>query len=217
MSRLLPDAAIFLGGAILVLLVVRIGVPWLASFGMDRFAAWMILSALFVFVPVIAAGILLLRRDPHPLRFTRPTRRAWAWAALGALVIAVGSLVMKTAADKLGLSIDPFDRAPRPWATWMFAAWLVYWPLNILGEEFVWRGVVLPRMEKTLGPVAWLPNAALWALFHVGFGPGNVMTLVPTLLLVPLIAQKTGSTWTAVALHAFVSLPGMALIATGRL
>jgi hypothetical protein len=33
--------------------------------------------------------------------------------------------------------------------------------LNIVGEEFVWRGVVLPRQEVAFGGRAWLVNGVL--------------------------------------------------------
>ncbi len=217
MKRLLPEVSIFLVGAVLVFTVVHTGVPWLASLGVDRFGAWMLLAIPFVLGPVIGLGLWRHRQAPRPLRFVRPGRRDWAWAAAGAGGIVVGSLATKGVADALGLSIDPFHRDPHPWAGWMFALWAIYWPLNILGEEFVWRGVVLPRMELELGANAWLLNAALWMVFHTGFGPGNILTLVPTLLIVPFVAQKTRNTWLAVFLHAFVSLPGMAMIALGKI
>ena len=105
-----------------------------------------------------------------------------------------------------GLGLDPnppFARdvqvAGRPW---LFALWAVYWPFNILGEELVWRGVSLPRMEARLGERAWALNAALWGAFHSSFGVGNLLALLPTLTLVPWIAQRRRNTWLAVLLHA---------------
>ncbi len=98
---------------------------------------------------------------------------------------------------------------------WMLGLWAVYWPINILGEELVWRGIVLPRMEVVLGGSAWLLNAILWGVFHLAFGLGNMLVLVPTLILVPLIAQQRRSTWLAVLLHAGLSGPGFVALALG--
>jgi membrane protease YdiL (CAAX protease family) len=222
MRRLLPDTALFLGGAVLVAAVTKVGVPLVAAaMGIDPFAAWMLLSLVFIFLPVVVGGWALLRSEGHPapgrLRLQRPSASAWGWAALGAVVIALGSFVLNAQLERLGLAVAPFVRAPRAWDGWMFLVWAVYWPVNILGEEFAWRGVVLPRMERELGGWAWALNGALWGGFHAGFGAGNVLVLVPTLALVPLVAQRTRSTWVAVALHAFTSLPGMALLALGKL
>jgi membrane protease YdiL (CAAX protease family) len=221
MRRLGPEVGIFALGSACLIAVVRLGVPLLSrSVEIDPFAAWMLLSIPFVFAPPIALSVALLKSEANPvgnrLRFSAPPPRAWAWAALAAVVIAAGSATFAALATRLGLSVDPFGREPRPWPVWMFAVWAVYWPINIFGEELAWRAVLLPRMELTLGANAWLLNAALWGVFHLGFGPGNLLTLIPTLLLVPWAAQKTRSTWVGVALHGFVSLPGMVLIATGK-
>ena len=94
--------------------------------------------------------------------------------------------------------------------------WLVYWPFNILGEELVWRGVILPRMEARLGAHAWALNGALWLAFHLAFGLGNNLVLLPTILLTPYIAQRRRNTWLAVLLHVAISLPGFVALALGK-
>jgi membrane protease YdiL (CAAX protease family) len=38
---------------------------------------------------------------------------------------------------------------------------------NIVGEEFWWRGYILPRQVLTFGAWAWLIHGVLWAFFHV--------------------------------------------------
>jgi membrane protease YdiL (CAAX protease family) len=220
--RLQKEFGVFVVGAVCLGGVARWGVPWLAAWAnIDRFGAWMILSVPFVFSPVVALSLALLRtegeRSAGRLRLQAPPRRAWAWAAIAAGVIVLASGALSALANQWGLSLDPFHRVPSPWPVWMFAVWAVYWPVNILGEELAWRAIILPRMETLIGKQAWLLNGALWGVFHLGFGPGNLLVLTPTLLLVPWAAQKTRSTGVAVALHAFVSLPGMLMIAAGRL
>ena len=100
---------------------------------------------------------------------------------------------------------------------WMLGVWAVYWPLNILGEEFAWRAVILPRMEAQFGGAGWLVNAAFWGIAHVPFGPGNLLVILPTLLIVPWMASRRRSTWVAVALHVFLSGPGFVGLALGWL
>ncbi len=51
--------------------------------------------------------------------------------------------------------------------------------LNIVGEEFVWRGVALPRQEVAFGGRAWLVNGILWLLFHAAFPWQVLLSLVP--------------------------------------
>jgi membrane protease YdiL (CAAX protease family) len=119
----------------------------------------------------------------------------------------------------LGLNPNPpFARDVRALTAdrvWMVGVWALYWPCNILGEEFIWRGVLLPRMEAWIGARAWLINALAWGVFHAAFGAGNVLVLLPTLLLVPLVAQRRRSTWLAVLMHASLSLPGFVVLALG--
>jgi hypothetical protein len=70
-------------------------------------------------------------------------------------------------------------------------------------------------MEARLGSRAWTLNAALWGAFHIPFGPGNLLVLLPTLLVVPWIAQRRRNTWLAVLLHAGLSGPGFVALALG--
>jgi membrane protease YdiL (CAAX protease family) len=222
---LVPDAMIFIGGGGLVGGVVYLGVPALTASGVDPLVSWMVLSVPLVFAPIIASGWLLLRAEPvrqpwtERLRLRRPTAKDWAWGLLGLVCIAAGSAAMMHLCVDLDLDpLPPFSRNLRPMVgsrLWMLGIWAVYWPINILGEEFVWRGVLLPRMQNRLGGRAWLLNAALWGAFHVAFGLGNLLVLLPTLIFVPLIAQRRRNTWLAVLMHAGLSGPGFVALALG--
>jgi membrane protease YdiL (CAAX protease family) len=221
----LADALVFLGGGVLVAGVVDLGVPGLTDAGVDPLAAWMLLAMPLVFVPIIAAGCLLVRAEGvrqswgDRLRLRRLRAADGAWGLAGLVCIAAGSVAMMALCSELGLDPNPpfaRDLSPlvgRRW--WILGVFVVYWPINILGEEFVWRGVLLPRMEARFGARAWLVNGALWGTFHVAFGAGNLLVLVPTLVCVPLIAQRRRSTWLAVLLHAGLSGPGFVAISLG--
>lgn len=74
---------------------------------------------------------------------------------------------------------------------------------------------MLPRMQERFGRSAWLLNAGLWGAFHLAFGPGNLIVLLPTLILVPLVAQRRHNNWLAVLLHAGLSGPGFIALALG--
>ena len=119
--NLAPDALIFLVGGGLVFAVVRWGVPALAAAGMDPFAAWMLLSVPCVFLPILCLGAWLLRSG-RPAQawaarlWLRPlTRRAWRLTAGGLAAILVASALLGRLCVALGLSPDPFARAPQAW------------------------------------------------------------------------------------------------------
>jgi membrane protease YdiL (CAAX protease family) len=222
---LAPDAAMFVGGAALVAVTVWFGVPALSSGGMPPLAAWMALAIPLVFAPILVCGWWIVRREAsgtpwlERLRLRRPSGADWLWGAAGLVGIAAGSAGMFGACAAWGLDPNPpFARNAQPLATggiWQLGLWAVYWPFNILGEELVWRGVSLPRMEARLGERAWALNAALWGAFHTAFGLGNLLVLLPTLVLVPWVAQRRRNTWLAVLMHAGLSLPGFVGLALG--
>src|SRR5206468_7202939 len=85
-----------------------------------------------------------------------------------------------------------------PGRYWILSAWLPFFVLNIAGEEFVWRGVVLPRQEVAFGRRAWLVNGLLWLLFHAAFPWQVLVTLVPITLILPYVVQRRRSTWAGV-------------------
>ena len=155
------NLAPFLLGGLLTAAVVDGAVPALAQAGWEALVAWMVLAVPVVFIPVIAVGIWLLKREEKPaswrqrLWLTRPTGRDWLWFAVAAVAMLAWSWGMFRLVAALGLPPNPpFSRhvlplTPARW--WLVAVWAVYFPFNILGEEFIWRMVLLPRMEAQLG------------------------------------------------------------------
>jgi membrane protease YdiL (CAAX protease family) len=208
-----------------VALVVQVGVPALARRGVEPLAAWLLLSPPLVFLPILAAGWGLLRAEaPGPpwrerLRLGRPTGPDWRWGLGGLAAVAIGSGLAFQLCLAAGLDPSPpFARGVVPLGRerlWILGLWLLNWPLNLLGEELVWRGVLLPRMEARLGARAWLWNGLLWGAFHLAFGLGNLIVLAPSLALVPYVAQRRRNTWLALLLHAGLSAPGFAALALG--
>ncbi len=221
---LLEMMAPFLLGGVAVATVVFVGVPGLAARGVEPLVGWMCLAPPFVFLPLVAWGWWsVLQEKPDDLAarlwLRRPSRQDWLAALAGIGAIVVLSAPLAWLAGKLGLAIHPLTVPSPPPLTretlWVIGVWLVYWPINMLGEEFVWRGVLLPRTEARLGSRAWALNAASWFLFHLSFGPGNLLVLLPTLAIVPWVVQRRRNVWLGVVLHATPSLPGFIAMALG--
>ena len=80
---------------------------------------------------------------------------------------------------------------------------------NIVGEEFWWRGYILPRQEAALGQWAWLIHGLLWWGFHA-FKWWDLLPILPVTLLISYLAQRTQNTTPAIISHAVFN--GMALI-----
>ena len=83
----------------------------------------------------------------------------------------------------------------RAWITAIrLALWLPFFVLNIVGEEFWWRGFIQPRQEPVFGRSTWLVQGLLHGLFHFSFGFGVLFLLLPVVLAIPWAVQRTRNT-----------------------
>ena len=80
---------------------------------------------------------------------------------------------------------------------------------NIFGEEFWWRGVILPRQELVHGKNTWLIHGTMWALFHA-FKYWAWIGLLPVTLALSYVAQKRQNTWPGIITHFAVN--GLSLL-----
>jgi membrane protease YdiL (CAAX protease family) len=72
---------------------------------------------------------------------------------------------------------------------------------NIFGEEFWWRGIVLPRQELAHGRWTWVVHGLLWTLFHVPFYPWQIFALLPTCLSLAWVCQRQRNTTPGILVH----------------
>jgi len=75
---------------------------------------------------------------------------------------------------------------------------------NIFGEEFWWRGVILPRQELIHGKNTWMIHGTLWALFHA-FKYWAWLGLLPVCLTLSYVAQKRKNTWPGIITHFIIN------------
>lgn len=98
----------------------------------------------------------------------------------------------------MGMSVKGNYTIPFFWAFWII--------VNIGGEELLWRGYALPRMEKHFGKWAWLVNGLLWNLVVHSFMPWTWITLLPISLIVPFMCQRTRSIMPGIIIHGLGNL-----------
>jgi membrane protease YdiL (CAAX protease family) len=220
------ELVIFLFGSVLTYLTVYWAVPNLSEkIKIMELGSWMILAPLTIFIPLIIIGFIILKSENQRtklferIRFKRLSKSDWKWVGIGLIGMTILSGLTFYLTNLLNLNPNPpFSRQVHPWQNghqWMFLVWIIYWPINILGEGFIWRGVLQPRLEKIFKQNAWIVCAVFWGIFHFAFGLGNLIVLIPTLIFVPFITQKTKNTWTGIILHATLSGPGFIILALG--
>ena len=224
--------SIFIPAALLMLVLTKYLIPFLSeTTGQETVLFWFIVAGLGIFLPLIITAAVILKIEGYPinrktlterLRFKRLTKRDMIWSIGGILLILIFSgLIMKG----LELLIGEFDHSP-PFMSfeplskgrlWLLAAWFPYWIFNIMGEEILWRGVMLPRQELAFGKYAWLIHGIGWGIFHIAFGWQLLVTLLPIIFIQSFVVQKTKNSWTGVIIHGGINGPSFIAIALGLL
>lgn len=210
----------FTGFGLAMLATTRLLLPRLVEAGWHPHLAWFAAAAP-VFGGMLVAVALVLAREgvpwtPHALA----TRlRVRALGRLDAVAIAIALTITGVATPLLlacGLEatppfmhvgpLAPSDRGVLLW-------WIPFFVANIVGEELLWRGVLLPRQERTHGRRAWLTHGAGWALFHIAFGPSMILVTAPLMLAQSWACQRTGNTTVGLVIHGAVNGLGFLVLA----
>lgn len=99
---------------------------------------------------------------------------------------------------------------------WVAFLYLIFLFFNIIGEEFWWRGYILPRQELVHGKWTWIVHGTLWTLFHF-FCRWNWIALFPACLALSYVAQKQKNTWQGIIAHFIINGAGLLPIIAGIL
>lgn len=71
---------------------------------------------------------------------------------------------------------------------------------NIIGEEFWWRGYILPRQELVFRKWTWVVHGVLWACFHF-FKWWDIIALLPMTLALAFMVCRLKNTTTGIVVH----------------
>ena len=167
---------------------------------------------------------------PQDPKTGKTRRRLWLWVIPFLLASVVYDLAITPSVDKLSVSIFPFF-APLPsnnfalifqsqeilsrlvGAWWFLGLFVVMGVFNsILGEEFLFRGVLLPKMEGVFGRWSWLANGVLFGLYHVHQPWTILQNVISGPLALAFPSWRYRSTWMAVIIHSAQSVFGFVLI-----
>jgi membrane protease YdiL (CAAX protease family) len=223
--------SIYVPAALLLFVLTHTLIPFLHRFtGWEIILFWFLVGGLGVFLPLIFTGIIILKKEGRKLsrdtwtrrlRFRKVNRSDLLWSIGGIVAVLAGTwLLMKIVVLIVG---GKFESSPsfmflEPLSgsrLWILAAWLPYWILNILGEEFLWRGVMFPRQELAFGKWTWLVHGLGWGIFHIAFGWHLFIILLPIIFIESWVVQKTRNSWNGVIIHAGINGPSFIAIALG--
>lgn len=155
-------------------------------------------------------------RDPQ----TGRTRgRLWLWIIPLIIVTVVWGMQISAIVEKLGVSVFPFLAEPRgfslgaalaspeaksqlvgAWGIW--ALFLVEALFNtVVGEELLFRGLLLPRMSRAFGRWDWAMNGLLFGLYHLHQPWGMLGSAVEGVFLEALPSRYFRSSWFGIIAH----------------
>lgn len=221
--------------AIVFFIITRILMPYAEiATSFHPLIIWFVCGGLLLFAPLFVLAIILYKRDYQTInretfierfRLYPLDKGDWGWTAIsiGAillftlLIIITWSLLSGVIGFReINMSSPFLQFSPlKGKELLLLLAWLPFFFFNIVGEELLWRGYILPGQELVFGEYAWLLNSALWLLFHFCFGIDFIVILIPSLLIIPYVVYKRKNTYIGIILHTFINGPTFVLVALG--
>jgi CAAX protease family protein len=95
---------------------------------------------------------------------------------------------------------------------WLLGVALLSLVLNyFLGEEFLWHGVLLPKMRGVFGESDWVANSVIFGLYHL-HKPWALPSVIATNLAYSWPARRFRSNWMAIIVHSVEGLPTLVMV-----
>jgi membrane protease YdiL (CAAX protease family) len=95
---------------------------------------------------------------------------------------------------------------------WLLGIVLLSFLFNyFLGEEFLWRGVLLPKMQGVFGKYDWVANAILFGFYHL-HKPWALPSIILSNLTYCWPARRFRSSWMAIIVHGAEGIPVLVIV-----
>ena len=229
---LLNSLMIFGIASIALFLETHFLIPFLSErTGLEPIIFWFLVSSLGIFLPLLILAYFILkyegvkfRKDTWEdrLRFKKMNKADWLWSIGSIIMIGLFSFAI---IKLIEVFIGKVDSHPSfmyfepltPDRYWILLLWFPYWILNIMGEEILWRGVILPRQELIFKKNTWVIHGIFWTIFHIAFGWQLLLTLIPILFIQSYVVQRRKNSWIGVVIHAVINGPSFIAISFGLL
>jgi CAAX protease family protein len=99
---------------------------------------------------------------------------------------------------------------------WGWFALVVLWLIlnTVVGEELLFRGLLLPRMNRVFGRGDWVANGALFAAYHLHMPWAMPATLVVDTFALAYPSKRYQSAWMGIVVHSAQSVFFIVLLLT---
>ena len=155
----------------------------------------------------------------HPVSARTGETKKTLWWWIIPLILLVTALEMGLRSTLVKLWTDIFPSFAEP-AGYDFSAlltlelrgmWVGAWGLlglffvqalfnTFLGEEFIFRGVLLPKMEGVFGKWDWVANGVVFSFYHL-HQPWGILATLPADLVFAYSGRRFRSNWFPIILH----------------
>jgi membrane protease YdiL (CAAX protease family) len=155
----------------------------------------------------------------HPVSpSTGETKKAlWWWIIPLFLLVAALEIGLRSPLEEIWLKIFPFFADPggnnfeAAFAPEMRSQWIGNWGFvglfvisalfnTFLGEELIFRGVLLPKMQGLFGRWDWVANGLLFSFYHL-HQPWGILATLPADLVLAFSGKRFRSNWFPIILH----------------
>ncbi len=161
---------------------------------------------------------------PRVPRTGEPRHRLWWWIVPIIIVTALYEFQVSGILDRLWVGIFPFLKEPPNFdlgsllstpearaklvGNWgVLALFVVNAVFNtVLGEELLFRGLLLPRMAAVFGKWDWVMNGLLFGLYHLHQPWGMLGAAIQGMLLLALPSRSFRSSWFGIIAHSGQSI-----------
>jgi uncharacterized protein len=156
-------------------------------------------------------------RPPRDPKTGRVGGRVWWWALLFVALVALWAMVpaipgpsARDFSDFLGSERGAaFFSGAWGW----FALIVVFVVFNtVIGEELLFRGLLLPRMRAVFGRGDWVANGVLFTLYHLHEPWVMPATLVEGIFLEAYPTRRFQSAWMGIIVHSVQSVFVIAVV-----
>jgi membrane protease YdiL (CAAX protease family) len=150
-------------------------------------------------------------RSPQDPKTGRVGGRVWWWLLLLVVLLALLQEVPAIPGPSVRDFGDFLDsergEAFFSGAWGWFAVVIVFVVFNtVLGEELLFRGLLLPRMQRVFGKGDWVANGVLFTLYHLHVPWVMPATLVEGIFLEAYPSRRFQSAWMGIIVHSVQSV-----------
>lgn len=212
---LIYSTALFVIPGLLTAVLYTFGFDYVQTFGFSPSNAFMLMAVASFLMLFIQFAVLYtaegntwsLSALALRLRFRRMSGWQWFWTFIVFLVVTGSYLgvfasgIVQAIAEHFELpgwySAVPLEVEG---AYWLIGARLGLLVLNVMSEEMLWRGFILPRQEVTHGRWAAPIHGVQWTLYHI-MKPWELLMLLPGCLAYAFLATWSKNIMPGIIVH----------------